>query len=259
LNLAKSPVHENLLLRTLRRLTPEQFPWVSIYWIFTASSFLMVFWLLFSKFPRVEQTDDERHEHDETAHLPARAGGGYEDEHLGGCLGADAVDHSDTESCSRRVLGEGIIGQRNDMAVQVSMVAQSVAPRRRAAQNDDRFVRPPVLVLNDEIMGIGQPVYMLVLDLDQLARRCLTASEPMGATSRSAQNEHPATTHPKVATMAREGVEDVATQDDEGRPYEPLHDGVDAGGQPFSEDDGGEAEQEHDEGVAERVQRCEPH
>jgi MFS transporter, FHS family, L-fucose permease len=60
LNLSKSPTQENILLRTLRRLTPEQFPWVSIYWIFTASSFLMVIWLLLSKFPKVEHTEDER-------------------------------------------------------------------------------------------------------------------------------------------------------------------------------------------------------
>jgi fucose permease len=60
LNLSKSPIHENILLRTLRRLTPETLPWVSIYWIFTASSFLMVIWLLLSRFPPVKQTDDER-------------------------------------------------------------------------------------------------------------------------------------------------------------------------------------------------------
>ena len=60
LNLSKSPIHENILLRTLRRLTPETLPWVSIYWIFTASSFLMVIWLLLSRFPQVKQTDDER-------------------------------------------------------------------------------------------------------------------------------------------------------------------------------------------------------
>ena len=83
---------------------------------------------------------------------------------------------------------------------------------------------------HDVVVGVGQHVNMVVLDLDQLARRCSAPSDPMDAASRSAQHEHPATTHPKVATMAREGVEDVATQDDEGRPYEPLHDGVDAVG-----------------------------
>src|SRR6266851_5948391 len=60
LNLSTSPIHENILLRTLRRLTPETLPWVSIYWIFTASSFLMVIWLLLCRFPPVKQTDDER-------------------------------------------------------------------------------------------------------------------------------------------------------------------------------------------------------
>jgi fucose permease len=60
LNLSKTSDHENFLLRILRRLTPAQLPWVSIYWIFTASSFLMVIWLLLSRFPKVEQTDDEK-------------------------------------------------------------------------------------------------------------------------------------------------------------------------------------------------------
>ena len=60
LNLSRTSIQENVLLRTLRRLTPEKLPWVSIYWIFTASSFLMVICLLLSKFPQVKQTDDER-------------------------------------------------------------------------------------------------------------------------------------------------------------------------------------------------------
>jgi len=65
LNLGKpsmygSMTRENILLRTLRILTPEKLPWVSIYWIFTACSFVMVVWLFLSKFPKVERTEDER-------------------------------------------------------------------------------------------------------------------------------------------------------------------------------------------------------
>ena len=59
-NLSKTPAHENVLLSTLRRLTPGKLPWVSIYWIFTASSLVMVIWLLLSKFPQVKHTEDER-------------------------------------------------------------------------------------------------------------------------------------------------------------------------------------------------------
>jgi MFS transporter, FHS family, L-fucose permease len=58
-NLSKTPAHENVLLSTLRRLTPGRLPWVSIYWIFTASSLVMVIWLLLSKFPQVKHTEDE--------------------------------------------------------------------------------------------------------------------------------------------------------------------------------------------------------
>jgi len=65
LNLSKPSIYgsmtrENILLRTLRILTPEKLPWVSIYWIFTASSFMMVVWLFLFKFPKVERTEDER-------------------------------------------------------------------------------------------------------------------------------------------------------------------------------------------------------
>jgi fucose permease len=41
-------------------LTPDNLPWVSIYWIFAASSFVMVVWLFLSRFPKVDRTDDER-------------------------------------------------------------------------------------------------------------------------------------------------------------------------------------------------------
>jgi len=65
LNLGKPSIYgsmtrENILLRALRILTPEKLPWVSIYWIFTASSFVMVVCLFLSKFPEVERTEDER-------------------------------------------------------------------------------------------------------------------------------------------------------------------------------------------------------
>jgi hypothetical protein len=46
----------------------------------------------------------------EAARLAAGTGCSREDEHLGGCLRANAVDHSDTEGSSRRVVREGIIG-----------------------------------------------------------------------------------------------------------------------------------------------------
>jgi MFS transporter, FHS family, L-fucose permease len=60
LNLQESAPSQNGLLRVLRRLTPTQLPWASIYWIFAVSTLLMVALLLFSKFPHVQQTADER-------------------------------------------------------------------------------------------------------------------------------------------------------------------------------------------------------
>lgn len=47
------------LLRVLARLTPTALPWASIYWLFAASTALMVGVLIFLRFPRVEHTADE--------------------------------------------------------------------------------------------------------------------------------------------------------------------------------------------------------
>ncbi|HEY8715335.1 MAG TPA: MFS transporter [Candidatus Acidoferrum sp.] len=51
---------ENLLLRSLRKLTPAELPWASIYWIFTVAAFAMVILLAASKFPVVHHTAEER-------------------------------------------------------------------------------------------------------------------------------------------------------------------------------------------------------
>jgi len=56
---APSPA-QNALLRTLERLTPPGLPWASIYWIFAVSTLVMVVVLWWSKFPRVEHTEEER-------------------------------------------------------------------------------------------------------------------------------------------------------------------------------------------------------
>jgi fucose permease len=49
----------NPLLAILSRLTPAALPWASIYWIFAASTALMVVLLGFLRFPKVERTSDE--------------------------------------------------------------------------------------------------------------------------------------------------------------------------------------------------------
>ncbi|MGA3177098.1 MAG: MFS transporter [Candidatus Acidiferrum sp.] len=47
-------------LRLLARLTPGNFPWVSIYWIFAAACVAMVAILSLSRVPRVERKEDEQ-------------------------------------------------------------------------------------------------------------------------------------------------------------------------------------------------------
>jgi FHS family L-fucose permease-like MFS transporter len=51
---------QNIVLQILRRLTPAELPWASIYWIFAASALAMVTVLFFSRFPNVQHTDEER-------------------------------------------------------------------------------------------------------------------------------------------------------------------------------------------------------
>jgi fucose permease len=60
LNLPKSARQTNPLVRILRHVTPAQLPWVSLYWIFAAVALAMVVVLLFSRFPAVQHTAQER-------------------------------------------------------------------------------------------------------------------------------------------------------------------------------------------------------
>jgi FHS family L-fucose permease-like MFS transporter len=60
LHLKDASLGENLVLRVLRRLTPVELPWASIYWIFAVSALAMVVVLFLSKFPKVQHTADER-------------------------------------------------------------------------------------------------------------------------------------------------------------------------------------------------------
>jgi MFS transporter, FHS family, L-fucose permease len=59
-NLGKPAPQGNMVLSVLARLTPAALPWASIYWIFTVCAFLMVIVLAFTRFPRVQHTDEER-------------------------------------------------------------------------------------------------------------------------------------------------------------------------------------------------------
>jgi fucose permease len=60
LNLKDPSPNQNLALRIMRRLTPPELPWASIYWIFAVSALAMVAVLLSSRFPKVQHTDEER-------------------------------------------------------------------------------------------------------------------------------------------------------------------------------------------------------
>src|SRR5712675_2479140 len=59
LHLKNSSSGQNVFLRVLGRLTPAGLPWASMYWIFAASTLLMVVVISLFGFPRVQHTDEE--------------------------------------------------------------------------------------------------------------------------------------------------------------------------------------------------------
>ncbi len=60
LNLSQPAGRSDMLLGTLRKLTPPALPWASMYWIFAVCTLLMIAVLYFSRFPPVERTADEQ-------------------------------------------------------------------------------------------------------------------------------------------------------------------------------------------------------
>ena len=54
------PQYQGAFLRILRRLTAESYPWVSLYWLFALIAAGMALILLFTRFPAVHHTAEER-------------------------------------------------------------------------------------------------------------------------------------------------------------------------------------------------------
>lgn len=50
----------NWLLRALSKVTPADLPWASLYWIFAASTIVMIVVVAFTRMPKVERKDDEQ-------------------------------------------------------------------------------------------------------------------------------------------------------------------------------------------------------
>ncbi len=51
---------QNLLLNSLRRVVPENLPWVSLYWVFALTTLLMLLIIFRSRFPRFELKEEEK-------------------------------------------------------------------------------------------------------------------------------------------------------------------------------------------------------
>jgi len=50
----------NSIVKLLGTLVPANLTWISIYWVFAAIAFVMIFVVAFSKFPKVELNDEEK-------------------------------------------------------------------------------------------------------------------------------------------------------------------------------------------------------
>ncbi len=59
LNLKNSAGSRDVILSTLRSLVPVNLPWISLYWLFTIICLAMILVIIFSKFPKVELSEDE--------------------------------------------------------------------------------------------------------------------------------------------------------------------------------------------------------
>ena len=52
--------NDNILLSTLAQVTPNKFPWISLYWLFALIAVLMVVVILVVRLPKVELKEDEK-------------------------------------------------------------------------------------------------------------------------------------------------------------------------------------------------------
>ncbi|MDN5213524.1 sugar MFS transporter [Fulvivirgaceae bacterium BMA12] len=60
LNLSEIEEPANALINLLSKIVPEDLPWISIYWLFSVTSLLMVIIIYFSTLPKVALKEDER-------------------------------------------------------------------------------------------------------------------------------------------------------------------------------------------------------
>ncbi len=60
INLKHDGTNTNAFLEFMAKLIPENLNWVSLYWIFAVTAFLMIFVILLFKFPVVELTESEK-------------------------------------------------------------------------------------------------------------------------------------------------------------------------------------------------------
>jgi len=61
----------------LRSLVPSDLPWISLYWVFTIICLIMILIILFSRFPKVELSQDEKAGALQTHILLFKPGGGF--------------------------------------------------------------------------------------------------------------------------------------------------------------------------------------
>jgi len=59
-NLKDDPERGNIVIRTLAKVVPADLPWISLYWVFTVITLVMILIIASIRFPKVKLKEDER-------------------------------------------------------------------------------------------------------------------------------------------------------------------------------------------------------
>ena len=164
----------------------------------------------------------------------------------------------------RRVVEERIVGHASDMTVDVAVQGAARRVAHRAGRVDARVhervhVRGVVRVIRVIVaVMLVRRVRVLVHHRDR-RRSAELRPHPPACLPDCREQQHPAAAHAERVPVTHEHVEDVQREGDERGSDDAFHRHVDGSRQPRREHDGAEAEHEHDERMAEGLQRREQH
>jgi hypothetical protein len=155
------------------------------------------------------------------------------------------VEHPDTEGRAPAVVHEGLVGRLGVLVVVVAGTPMvTVMPLGHGDVLRDRDRQGPIL---------------LRVSMDRLEIVRLAPTPPADLPERAldaAEDQHPPAPHPELPPVTHQRGEHVHAEQDERDADDAFHHGVDAVGKLGSKDDRQDPDREHDEGMAERVDRA---